>query len=691
MAAEDNEAAERPVREQLKKASIAGVPETAKAAVSGEAPEAEDVEVTTDNNDSSRSESRGRLQKKRSFEEVEGEETQRASSEINLGHTRKRSRDSAAEDEHLNNGKRKASGEQTRDVTDPKTSPEANGEVKAAPVKRAGTPDLSNERAVEDTVEAMASPKTKRSRLHSATVEANGTLPSDNSLAGETVIASKAPGSTLATSQAPTEERSATAIPPDSGFANTSSSSPFGALSGSKSPPAQTSESAFKSSGFGALVGSSSSGFGAVGKGSGGFGTGGSFATGAKSPPPTAAANENDKPASAVGSTFGGALGQKSAFALPGTVGTGFGTAASGFGKLGQTGGFGGSVGGSGFGSLGGGGLNTFASGKPTPLAGSSKPPKAFGGPAGEEEGEEDAAEDADAGYKSPLSTEEDHKDERFYEQEVETGEEDETTQYSCRAKLYNFATVAEGKREWRERGLGVLRLNVKHPADEEKPKARFLMRADGSHRVVLNTPVKKEITFGSPQGGQPQGGLMFFMGTIDGKSSLELLQLKVSCCVCKRVLGVSLLTMRCRYGSSLRWSCGRRLWSCRGRCKRSVLQLTQSAALLYCIERSGYDYNIHPRTPLTYSELSPIPLLPSGSQRFLLPLFQKYTLLDLDLLRKGIKVKLSHTVPQHLRLTLQLLHIVMHSPIHKFHSTEFTILIHLLKQIPHIYLRPGQ
>lgn len=53
-------------------------------------------------------------------------------------------------------------------------------------------------------------------------------------------------------------------------------------------------------------------------------------------------------------------------------------------------------------------------------------------------------------------------------------------------------------------------------------------MRADGSHRVVLNTPIKKEIKFGSVTGEQPQGGYLYFMGSIDDKPKLELLQMKV-------------------------------------------------------------------------------------------------------------------------------------------------------------------
>lgn len=114
----------------------------------------------------------------------------------------------------------------------------------------------------------------------------------------------------------------------------------------------------------------------------------------------------------------------------------------------------------------------------------------------------------------------------------METGEEDEVTEFTARAKLYNFAAGPEdkSKKEWRERGLGTLRFNVRKPTTEdEKPKARLVMRAEGSHRVMLNTPVKKELKFGTPSGDKPQGGYMYFMGTIEGKDGLELLQLKVN------------------------------------------------------------------------------------------------------------------------------------------------------------------
>ena len=121
----------------------------------------------------------------------------------------------------------------------------------------------------------------------------------------------------------------------------------------------------------------------------------------------------------------------------------------------------------------------------------------------------------------------------------METGEEHETIEFSCRAKLYNFVTSSDrpDKKEWKERGAGVLKLNVSNSpvvadGEEKDPaasllKARLVMRADGSHRLILNTPVKKEIKFGSVAGDAPQGGLVYFMGSV-GDGGLQLLLLKV-------------------------------------------------------------------------------------------------------------------------------------------------------------------
>ncbi|CAG8803883.1 2855_t:CDS:2, partial [Racocetra persica] len=65
-------------------------------------------------------------------------------------------------------------------------------------------------------------------------------------------------------------------------------------------------------------------------------------------------------------------------------------------------------------------------------------------------------------------------------EQEVFTGEEEEITRHTVRAKLY----CMDRERQWKERGVGMLKLN--YPKDCEK-SPRLIMRADGVLRVILN------------------------------------------------------------------------------------------------------------------------------------------------------------------------------------------------------------
>ncbi|RHZ73632.1 hypothetical protein Glove_230g16 [Diversispora epigaea] len=66
-----------------------------------------------------------------------------------------------------------------------------------------------------------------------------------------------------------------------------------------------------------------------------------------------------------------------------------------------------------------------------------------------------------------------------FHELEVSTGEENESTRHSIRAKLY----CLDGQ-TWKERGVGILKIN--YPKNNEK-SPRLVMRADNVLRVILN------------------------------------------------------------------------------------------------------------------------------------------------------------------------------------------------------------
>jgi hypothetical protein len=107
-----------------------------------------------------------------------------------------------------------------------------------------------------------------------------------------------------------------------------------------------------------------------------------------------------------------------------------------------------------------------------------------------------------------------------------ETGEEGETTVWTGRAKLYTMTGEGTTK-AWKERGVGTFKFNI---SDEEPKKARFVLRADGTHRLLLNAAVTKQLVFGGDSGGEKpkEGRLLFNSPTANGE--LEMHLLKVCC-----------------------------------------------------------------------------------------------------------------------------------------------------------------
>lgn len=324
---------------------------------------------------------------------------------------------------------------------------------------------------------------------------------------------------------ADSHEANVVQIPPGSGFANSSTQSPFAAMSpkpqtaksseGSEAPP-QTSDDKFKASGFGSLAKAASP-------------FGGLASPGSQSP---FGASSGTKLSSFASSTASAAAPTSGFGALGGSNKSSFG---------GST--FGSSLGG-GFGAIGGAkpALSSFATPSDLTIKGLKSKPTAFGTPgedknsdaSDEEDGNDDDAEkDNDdesrtaqallsPTRKSFLRLSNLHADTTTAQ---ETGEEGELTVWNGRAKLYTMA--GDGKtRGWKERGVGPFKFNI--TVDEPKT-ARFLLRADGTHRLLLNAKVTKQLKFGGDaDGGKPkEGRLLFNMPTADG--GLEMQLLKVS------------------------------------------------------------------------------------------------------------------------------------------------------------------
>ncbi|BGP52885.1 hypothetical protein JCM8202v2_000442 [Rhodotorula sphaerocarpa] len=76
-----------------------------------------------------------------------------------------------------------------------------------------------------------------------------------------------------------------------------------------------------------------------------------------------------------------------------------------------------------------------------------------------------------------------------YTEKELVTGEEEEETLHQVKCKLYE---MSEG--QWAERGMGPIRLN-QTAGKGDKHGARLVMRADATHRLLLNAPLFREFS----------------------------------------------------------------------------------------------------------------------------------------------------------------------------------------------------
>ena len=82
--------------------------------------------------------------------------------------------------------------------------------------------------------------------------------------------------------------------------------------------------------------------------------------------------------------------------------------------------------------------------------------------------------------------------------------------------------------RGWKERGVGTFKFNI--TADEPK-KARFVLRAEGTHRLLLNAAVTRKMVFGGDaQGEKPKDGrLLFNSPNMEGELEMHLLRVGIS------------------------------------------------------------------------------------------------------------------------------------------------------------------
>ncbi|EPS28910.1 hypothetical protein PDE_03856 [Penicillium oxalicum 114-2] len=262
-----------------------------------------------------------------------------------------------------------------------------------------------------------------------------------------------------------------------SAFGSAAASSPFASLGSSNLTAASTSTSekpaptsAFASSALGSFAGSETSPFGSFGASS---------------------------PSVFKSGTSTSAFGSSSTSGF-GSLKNGFAGVGGGFAAAAKTG-----------------GLSNFASpAAASPLGGEIKPSTSK--PLGADDSADEGSDDDEG--EGTNTFEADKTDERFYEQTISTGEEEEENVFSCKGKLFHFSG------EWKERGVGTFKVNVRND-EEGKRHGRMIMRADGALRVMLNSPVFKGMTFGDAKNEEPSSKQIFLASNEEGRTVPLLLR----------------------------------------------------------------------------------------------------------------------------------------------------------------------
>lgn len=178
--ASDNDTGERPVREKLKKTSIATLPKYGVAAAASADNPVDDDNSMAPRHTASKTSSnavptdhdiRGRPTRKRSFDDLEATNESSAANkpttnshgkESDEGHTRKRSRDIHADDSSRESGRRQSSREEP--VLEEEGKEGDEGDSMKVSQERSSTPPGQPEAMEEDGGPGVLSPRKKRSR-----------------------------------------------------------------------------------------------------------------------------------------------------------------------------------------------------------------------------------------------------------------------------------------------------------------------------------------------------------------------------------------------------------------------------------------------------------------------------------------------------------------------------------------------
>lgn len=106
-----------------------------------------------------------------------------------------------------------------------------------------------------------------------------------------------------------------------------------------------------------------------------------------------------------------------------------------------------------------------------------------------EAEGEKKKKEEESEEAETPTEKPDVYQKVHLEKQEMKSGEEDETTIFQAKAKLYSME-LSRANEGWREKGLGIIKVNEYKKPPSQLYTSRLVMRQEGNYKLILNLPL---------------------------------------------------------------------------------------------------------------------------------------------------------------------------------------------------------
>lgn len=105
--------------------------------------------------------------------------------------------------------------------------------------------------------------------------------------------------------------------------------------------------------------------------------------------------------------------------------------------------------------------------------------------------------------------------------QDVKSGEENESTIFQAKAKLY-YMELSKASEGWKEKGIGIIKINEYNESPSKLYTSRLVMRQDGNLKLILNLPLIEGFNIVKGMPSSLHADKFLRIQTVDGETPIQ-------------------------------------------------------------------------------------------------------------------------------------------------------------------------